>query len=230
MKAFTLSGIPIAVEKKRIKNMYLRVLPPDGHVTLSAPLHAPDAVIKRFAESKLAWLTAHRARFAAHAALSYETGETHTLWGVPYTLVCQEIAGRRRVSHALENPRQIVLRLPEHADAETRQHALSLLYRAELEAAIPSALARCEAIVGKQASVCRIRYMKTRFGTCNIKTAALTINLQLAVWEPKFLDYILIHELTHLWEPSHNRRFQTLMDGFCPDWRTLRKQLKALAV
>ena len=78
-------------------------------------------------------------------------------------------------------------------------------------------------IVGKSAAEWRIKNMKTKWGTCNIRARRIWLNLQLAKYPVSCLEYIIIHELTHLWERYHNAHFKSLMDKFCPDWRERKK-------
>ncbi len=68
-----------------------------------------------------------------------------------------------------------------------------------------------------------IKNMKTKWGTCNIRARRIWLNLQLAKYPVSCLEYIIIHELTHLWECYHNAHFKSLMDKFCPDWRERKK-------
>ena len=98
-----------------------------------------------------------------------------------------------------------------------------------MEQAIPVLLPQCEAIVGRQAAECRIRNMKSRWGTCNVVKARVWLNLQLAKYKPEALEYVMIHELTHLWEYNHGPAFKARMDQYCPNWRQRKKELNAAA-
>ena len=69
--------------------------------------------------------------------------------------------------------------------------------------------------------------MTTRWGTCNAKTRKIWLNLQLAKKTPESLEYVILHELIHLTEASHNDRFLALMDKYMPNWRDIRKSLNA---
>ena len=61
--------------------------------------------------------------------------------------------------------------------------------------------------------------MKTKWGSCNRETGHIWFNVELAKKHPDSLEYIAVHEMTHLLERGHGRRFTKLMDGFMPDWR-----------
>ena len=88
---------------------------------------------------------------------------------------------------------------------------------------MPPLLARAESIVGKCAAEWHIKNMKTKWGTCNICAHRIWLSLHLAKYPLPCLEYIIIHELTHLWERYHNAHFKSLMDRFCPDWRERKK-------
>ena len=103
-----LDGIEIKVDKKRIKNIYIRIKPPAGDVVISAPLHMRDEDIYIFAESKLAWIKNHRRKYEGAVSRRRVSGEKLYLWGNPYTLVIKE--GRSRAETAGEN---IIIYVPQ---------------------------------------------------------------------------------------------------------------------
>jgi hypothetical protein len=72
--------------------------------------------------------------------------------------------------------------------------------------------------------------MKTRWGSCNPVAKTVWLNTELACKPPRCLEYILVHELVHLLEPSHNERFQAFMQQFLPDWKLRRQELNRLPV
>lgn len=85
----------------------------------------------------------------------------------------------------------------------------------------------CEEIAGVQASEWRLRKMKTRWGTCNIQKKRIWLSMMLCDRDDECLVYVMLHELTHFYEPDHGREFWNRMDHFCPDWREIRKRLKS---
>jgi len=107
-----------------------------------------------------------------------------------------------------------------------RKRAIDAWYRLELIEAAGAMLPSCERAVGKRAGELRVRDMKTRWGTCNVKTACVTINLRLAEKPAECLRYVLTHELCHLHEPGHDERFWKRMDVYFPDWKRVRKLLR----
>ena len=225
-KTATLSAgrFEITVTRKRMNNIYLRVLPPDGRVAVSAPLSVGDAEIRRFVESRADWITAQRARVLAARAARPEQGAQVPYFGTWLTLQVQPHTGRTKVEQAGD---MLLLTIKAEADEDARKRAIDGWYRAELTRAAEAMLPGCEQTVGKRASELKIRDMKTRWGTCNIKTALITLNLRLAEKPPECLRYVLTHELCHLHEPGHGERFWRRMDVYYPEWKRIRKLLKA---
>lgn len=223
MDKLTLDGVEIAVIKKNIKNMYLRVLAPDGRAVLSAPKRMPDAVTTRFAKERLDWVRRHQQAYAAVEQPGYATGDAAYLWGAPYRLEVR-LVGKK--PHVTKSGDAIYLFALEDSDEQALHNLLNKWYFKALSDATIASLPQLEALVGKQAARIRIRDMTSRWGTCNTVTGVITLNLQLAKRPPQYLEYVIVHELTHLWEPSHNNRFYQLMDGFLPNWRQVRKALK----
>ena len=215
-------GIPIAVEKKRIKYLYLRIKP-DGSVRLSAPRGMSDAAIRSFAASRTGWILQHLQRLQpAPAPFQYVSGEAFFLWGESYPL--QVIPSDGRCTAALQNG-TLVLWAGAESTPPQRQAAVKSWYREQLLSAIPSVRQECESIVGQRAAEVRVRDMRTRWGTCSVARRRIWLSLQLVQKPPACLRCVMTHELIHLLEPSHSPRFWTLMDRFCPDWREVHRLL-----
>lgn len=72
----------------------------------------------------------------------------------------------------------------------------------------------------------RIRTMKTRWGVCNIKTKTVTLNSLLLKYSVDKLDYVIVHELSHLVHANHSKEFWNLVSKYCPEYKKIRKELK----
>ncbi|HWQ58111.1 MAG TPA: SprT family zinc-dependent metalloprotease [Clostridia bacterium] len=224
MTRLTLDGLEIAVEKKRIKNMYIRVHAPDGQVKITAPLNVSDEAIRAFASSRTAWINKQLHRIAAQAERaepSYITGEYCDIWGARYLL---EIVTGKRGGARLEG-QSVLLSAREDSTPQQRAKTLEGLYRALLSEAVPPLIERYESLAGVRAAGWRIRNMKSRWGSCGIPSRRICLNLQLAKKPPECLEYVIVHELVHLLERGHNARFWAYMDRFYPNWRAVRAAL-----
>uniref|UniRef100_UPI00262EDEF8 M48 family metallopeptidase n=1 Tax=Ferrimicrobium sp. TaxID=2926050 RepID=UPI00262EDEF8 len=213
----TIDGVEVEVTLKVIKHVHIRVSPPHGTVRVSAPCGTSLDEIHTIVLSRLGWIRRHQVRFAQSAAFTaprMETGELHYCWGKPYPLLVRE---GPTVRVELWNG-ELVLEVPSGSSKEERERLLERWYRQELKGAIPSVLARWERIVGVHPSQWGVRKMRTLWGSCNTKTARIWFNLELAKKHPESLDYVAVHELTHLLEPSHGARFEKLVARAMPDW------------
>ena len=222
-----LDDVEAEVAHKRIRNIHLRVLPPDGKVRISAPFRTKNEIIYKFAYSKLDWIKKQRIRISnnTHESFQYINQETHYFRGRKYQLKIQE-KKERPVVQLLND--EIVLQVPEGADMETRREALQNWYHLQLEILIPPLITKWESTLNVSVERFSIRCMKTRWGSCTPKTRSIRINLELVKRPPECLEYIVVHELVHLLEASHNNKFKTLMDKFFPKWKFYRKELRSL--
>lgn len=221
----TVAGINVDVIYKDIKNLHIGVYPPVGRVRVAAPKRLDDDQVRLALVKRLPWIRSQRNRLQRADRQSQRemvAGESHHVWGSRYRLRLVERGGHAHVE--LDGDR-LVLYLPEGTSAERRRELLGRWYRTRLREAVPEIIARWEPAIGVQVPRWTIRRMKTKWGSCNRETGHIWFNLELAKKHPDSLEYIAVHEMTHLLERGHGRRFVKLMDGFMPDWRARRDRL-----
>lgn len=222
-------GQVVMVQKKPIKNVYLKVLPPEGHILLSVPKRYSRKEIEEVLESRRQWLLSRqkliREKSRKPVRREYVTGEKIPVWGREYELVVREVQGSRaRVACQGD---KVLLLVPGYATREQRRQVLNGWYRRQLERAVAAEKGKLEDLVGKTAAEWRFRDMHTRWGTCNVKARRIWLSIHLAKQSPEAFRYVAIHELTHLWEANHGPEFKARMDKYYPGWRTVRKQMNA---
>lgn len=217
--AFSIATIEnLLVERKAIKHLYLRIEQPSGRVRVSAPKRMSDADIARFLQSKQPWIARKRAQLQQKSQLSdSDISATEVLlWGQRYPLVFQPHSGRAKV---LFDQQTVAVLSAAESSPEQRQRLLANWLRQQLQQRLEQRVPYWEAVSGTRANEVRIKRMKTRWGTCNIRAARIWVNAELVKLPPACLDYIILHELVHLLERLHNRRFHALMEQFMPDCR-----------
>lgn len=229
-EAHTLSvnGIRVSVVRKAIKNLHLGVYPPDGRVRVAAPLAVSDAAVRVAVIGKLRWIKRQRASFERQARQSQRemvTGESHYYRGRRYRLHVVETDGPPRVE--LRGKQALVLHVRPEWTAEDREHLLLRWYRERLRELAPRLLARWQAELGVEVREWGIKRMKTKWGSCNPKARRVWLNLELIKKPPSCLEYVVVHELTHLLARKHDERFLSLMDRHLPFWRHRRTELNA---
>jgi predicted metal-dependent hydrolase len=219
--------LEIVVERKAIKNINLAIYPPDGRVRVSAPMQLTDEHIRSAIISRLSWIKKKKALLIGKANLPvkhFVSGEVHTFFGKKITL---QIVFRERWSGAyLGDENTLILIVQADSSVKKRLDVLNDWYREQLGERIPGLLDHWQQVVGVEVSEWRIKRMKTRWGTCNISKKRIWLNLELAKMSPECLEYVLVHELVHLLERYHNKRFWSFMDTFLPTWRTTRNMMK----
>jgi len=221
-----ISDIPIEINKKNIKNMHLYVKPPNGKVSVSAPLNMSDEAIERFVRIKFSWIRKQIAQYADQPRQSkrqYVSGETFFLWGKQYYL--QVEYGTKNSLALLRN--RAILTVRKESTPEQRENFVREWYREQLKSEIARLLPKWEKITGLTPTSWQTKYMTTRWGTCNHKTGKIWLNLQLAKKTTDCLEYVILHELCHLVEKNHNDRFIALMDKHMPLWREVKAALNA---
>ena len=220
-----ISGIPIEVIQKDIKNMHLAVLPPDGKVRVSAPQQLSEESIIMFVRTRIGWVKKQREKFDLQPRQSmrqYVSGETLYVWGNQYFL--QAKYSYRGNSLELSGNKAI-LTVRKESTAEQRENYVREWYRDLLKTAIEKRLPQWEKLTGLFCSGWQTKYMTTRWGTCNTGTGKIWLNLQLAKKPPECLDYVLVHELAHLKVRDHGKDFVAILDEYMPYWRETRKKL-----
>ena len=218
-----IAGVPVAIHRKRMKNIYIHVSREDGSVSISVPMHMSKGQIEAFAQSREDWIVSKSREAKERAektAISFVTGDKILLWGEEYPLEVEKtLVKTERMCLRGDRIHMIV-----HADAdmEHKQKLLEQFYRKQMKKVLPEVIAFGEQVVGKSAREYRIKKMKTRWGTCNVTEQRVWLNLNLVRKPRECLDYVMVHELTHLWEANHGVRFKALMSKFYPQWQEVK--------
>jgi predicted metal-dependent hydrolase len=218
-------GISIAITYKRMKTITLRVRTPSGDVVVSAPLRTPQALVRAFVETKIPWIRTHRQRIQARAAThtpDLRDDGTVRVWGSPLPLTVT--SATRRSVRLIENT--VLLTHPADDPMDVRQTLIDLLYRRLVSAALPALVTQWSTVMQVTVQKTFVQKMKTRWGSCNYRAHHIRLNSDLASYPPHCLEYVVVHELVHLLEPSHNARFYALMTQFYPDWPAVRALLR----
>jgi predicted metal-dependent hydrolase len=223
-----LGRVLIAFERKQVKHVHLSVHPPLGEVTLVAPLGTRTDVARAYAVSKLGWIRRQRQVLAAQpreTPRQFIERESHYVWGRRYLLSIVEKDERPRVELAHRRLRLVVR--PESSYSK-RAEVMHEWHKAQLHAVVPSLINKWEARLGVSISAYFLQRMKTRWGSSNPGKAHIRLNTELVKKPRDLLEYVVVHEMVHLLEPTHNERFIELLDKHYPVWRESRAELNEL--
>jgi predicted metal-dependent hydrolase len=230
IRQLALGDVAVDVVFKNIKNVHLSVHPPSGRVRISAPKRMSLGTIRVFAISKLPWIQRQRQRLREQereTRREFVERESHFVWGTRYLL---EISERPQPPAIELCERRMILSVRPGTDPARREAIVARWYRDLVHDALPELLRKWEPILAVTVMGVRVRRMKTRWGTCHPRARTIRLNSELAKKPKECLEYVVVHELVHLLEPSHNARFVALMDTFLPTWRLRRQDLNRFPV
>jgi predicted metal-dependent hydrolase len=220
--------IAIAVTRKDIKHVHLSVHPPSGRVTLVAPNGTRPEVTRAYAASKLGWIRDQQTKLREQARETprrFVERESHFLWGRRYLLSVKEEEGKPsvRLSH-----RNITLTVRPGSSRTRREAVMHAWHKSLLHEALPSVICRWELKLGVEVAGYFLQRMKTKWGGCNRKARNIRLNTELVKKPKDLLEYVVVHEMLHLIEPTHSERFVALLQRYYPTWREARAELNEL--
>jgi len=224
----TVSGIRVEVVRKDIKNLHLGVLPPNGRVRISVPMHIDDDAARLAVVNKLSWVKKQIAGFERQPRLSEPeavSGESWYVFGRRFRLRVVTTSGKSEVRRPTKS--RLELHVPAGCKEEVRLAVLERWYRKQLRGAAEPILFAWEGKIGVEADFWGIKRMKTKWGSCNHDTRRIWLNAELAKKPIECLEYIVVHELIHLVEPSHNEHFVKLIEKYLPNWQSRRDTLNS---
>lgn len=199
----------IIVEKKNIKNMYLRVKD-DLNIYVTCNTFTPDILIKKFVNSNISYikkqLDKQEKRLEKKLDYYYFGNKIEIFkdeaFKTPY-FEDNTLYVRNTSDIDKWYKKEIKRVFKERLDYIYNNYSRSIPY--------PSLT---------------IRKMSTRWGVCNTKLKKVTLNSELVYKDMKCLDYVIVHELSHLIEANHSKRFWSLVEENCPDYKRIRKEVQ----
>ena len=227
-ETITIGEMAIEVLRKEIKHVHLSVHPPDGRVTLSAPAGTRPEAMRAFAVTKLGWIREQQRRLAEQARETdrqFIERESHYLWGRRYLMTVEYRPAKPsvRLDH-----RRITLTVRPGSDAAKRAAVVHDWHKRLLHQAVPKLIEKWAERLQVTVRGYFLQRMKTRWGSCNPRAGHIRLNTELVKKPRHLLEYVLVHELLHLIEPTHNDRFVHLLDEHYPAWREARAELNEL--
>jgi len=228
MKYIELGDLKIEVEQKDIKNIHLSVYPPNGAVRIAAPSRMDLDTIRVFALNKLKWIKKQQTTFKnqeRETPRDYLSKESHYFLGKRYLL---KVIEQNQPPKVILKHKTIELYVRPNTSKSKRAEIMEAWYRKELKVIVPKLIAKWEKVIGVQSSEFGIKKMRTKWGTCNTTAKRIWLNLELAKKPIECIEFIIVHELVHLLERSHNEVFVAYMNEFMPKWRNYREELNKL--
>lgn len=224
------NDIEVELSQKEIKNVHLRVHPPLGRVTLSAPESMNKEHLRVYVSSKLGWIRRQKKKIIAQKRepeYLYIPNESHYLFGKRYLLKITESDKKPQI---VLHHSKIELIVPFGSSTEYKKETLYKWYRKELRNYLSETIHKYKKIIDVSPKSFGIRKVKTKWGSCNDSTKSIWFNIELAKKPKECIDYIVVHELVHLKERRHNKNFIILMNKYLPNWQLRKKTLSELPI
>ena len=220
--------ISVQVTRKAIKNVHLSVHPPDGRVTLVAPTTTRLDVARAYAISKLGWIRNQQEKLrnqARETPRKFIERESHLIWGRRHLMTINHADAKPCVT--LDHKR-LTLTVRPGADAQKRAEVIHEWHKSLLHSVVPALIQKWEPKLKVNVSSYFLQRMKTKWGSCNPRDKNIRLNTELVKKPKDLLEYVIVHEMAHLLEPTHSERFVALLDKHYPSWREARAELNEL--
>ena len=212
-------GYAVTITRKRgLRAIYLRISR-TGKVLVSAPSAMALKEVERFVASKDGWIREKLAQMPAVPCYTYDSGEKHFFLGREYPIVYE----RGLLSSVSVEEGKLCLTISPRT--KDRPRAYRNLMKEELRKVIETYIEIWAPRMGVQPSSLTIRILKSRWGSCNVRTGELSFALDLITKPGECIESVVVHELNHLLETGHTRRFHALMARWLPDYKERTKKL-----
>jgi predicted metal-dependent hydrolase len=223
-----LGEFSIRVTRKAIKNVHLSVHPPTGRVTLSAPTTTRLEVARAYAITKLGWIREQQIRLSRQARETprqFVERESHYLWGRRHllTVIQRDVKPSVTLDH-----KRLTLTVRPGSPAAKRAEVIHNWHKSLLHALVPALIKKWEPKLGVTVRRYFLQRMKTKWGSCNHRADHIRLNTELVKKPKDLLEYVVVHEMVHLLEPTHSERFLALLEQNYSTWREARAELNEL--
>ena len=223
-----LGEILIVVTRKDVKNVHLSVHPPDGRVTLVTPFNTRLEVARAYAISKLTWIRDQRRKLelqARETPRQFIERETHFVWGRGYLMSVVQHDEKPRV---ILGNKQITLFVRPVSSPAKKAEVIHEWHKSLLHELVPKLIRTWERKLNVSVTGYYLQRMKTKWGSCNHAEGNIRLNTELVKKPKDLLEYVVVHEMAHLIEPTHSERFMAILDKHYPSWREARAELNEL--
>lgn len=228
VETIMLGDVAIEVTRKDVKNVHLSVHPPSGRITLVAPQATRLEVARAYAATKIGWIREQQAKLQGQARetpRAFVERESHYVWGRRFLLSVREAETKPSVCI---RHRSIILTVRPGSDHAKRAAVMHEWHKSLLHEVVPALIHTWEPKLGVNVAAYFLQRMKTKWGGCNPRAQNIRLNTELVKKPQDLLEYVVVHEMLHLIEPTHNERYVALLDEHYPQWREARSELNAL--
>lgn len=222
-----LGDVEVIIEHKDVKRIRLKVFP-NGLVKLSAPLVVPDERINDFLESKSAWIEKslhyYKSTEASECGTRIHSGVSTRVLGRQIRIIVNEA----KIHKIQQKGNCIYMQSPAAGDDKALREQFGRWWQKECKSYFSKAIDKFYPIIAKhgfEKPELHVRKMKTLWGSYSEKYNKINLNYYLYKAPPPCIDYVVLHELTHILYPKHNTDFYNFLTVHMPDWKERKRIL-----
>ena len=220
------------VHRKKVKNINLRIKP-NMEVYISVPMNLHRDYIENFIHSKESWIKSVLKKVEdvkeKQKGFEYKTGEIHKFLGKEYNLTVK--TGNFNSVNLVNNEKKpnIILTVNENIleNIDEKKKIMEKWYFENAKKLFPQFMEKWLKILDEHVEKVAIKPMKTRWGSCNYVKKYINLNTELIKRTPFEIEYVVLHELTHLKYPNHGKGFYNYIERFMPNYKIAEKMLNA---
>ena len=220
----SLHGLKIKLRFKLVKNITLRIKE-TGDIFLTAPIGMSVSEVQRFLESREQWLR-QKLQQVLQEQSQQKQEPKYSMGELPFDGQHVWLSGKKHGTYeVLADAVNFYYR--SELSEKARCAFVEFFYKQEVSGRGEQLLQAWEKKMGVRHTGLKVHRMKTRWGSCNVRTGGINLNTLLACWPQECLEYIVVHELAHLHEANHSPRFHAIVERYLPEWRERKKLLAA---
>ncbi|MDU2291221.1 MAG: SprT family zinc-dependent metalloprotease [Clostridium celatum] len=217
----------IEIHKKKVKNVTLKVKR-DGSIHLTVPEAATDDYIERVIANKQEWIESQLKHFNENYEKPKEkemvSGESFKYLGKNYRL--KVIESKEEFVRLYRGYIEIYVK--DKNNTAKKQELLKKWYQEKAKKKFAELVHEYEQIVKEEVNNIRVITMQTRWGSCNVESGNINLNLEL-IKKPRYcIEYVILHELAHLKYPNHSKQFWDYMSVHMPNWEWRKNKLESI--
>ena len=221
------------IHRKKIKNINLRIKP-NMEIYISAPINLHRDYIENFIRSKESWIKSVLKKIEEvkekQKEFEYKTGEVHKFLGNEYYLFVK-IGNFNSVTIKNEDTdkNRIFLTITENffENINEKKKLMEKWYFENAKKLFPKLMEKWLETLNEKVNKLSIKPMKTRWGSCNYVKKYINLNTELIKRTPFEIEYVILHELTHLKYPNHGKGFYNYIEKYMPNYKVAEKMLNA---
>lgn len=223
-------NIVYLLTRKQVKNVNLRIKP-NGKVLVSAHYDVPISFIDNFIEQKQRYILSTLAKYNKKKNLvqnvpkRYISGENYELLGKNLRLKVEESKQESVYTDGV----YIFLKVKNKDDFRNKEIRM-LRWLKEYQISVYNELIHKQYTLFQKYGVphpeLKVRYMTSRWGSCQPQKGVITLNSQLITAPKNCIEYVVLHEFVHFIYPNHSRQFWDFVAMMMPDWKERKKELE----